>query len=666
MADKWVAPNGNDNNPGTKPLPYKTIQKGVDSVAALGGGTVHVELGTYVENVVMQSDVVVQGEPAPAVIEGEANQNPCDPQRPGYPVIVPALPKPIFLAEAVNDIGFRYLFLRDGRHSEMSGGGAIALLAVQDSFVDHCCIYNCRAIYGGGGIRVSSTSSGRASNFLVTHTHVWSNRSTIASGGSPRPLMSVSPGSGGGICLNEVEGATIRDSYLHDNRAHYGGAISALDCKGLSIVENERMHDNTALKEGGAISLWSCEDTKIGDGRFDENDGLSNERYTDGGGAICIEQCKAVPVSVLIYKAKFKENEAVSNGGAVAIKEHSFVRFTRCEFEENTAGDDGGGVWVFNDQSISPGTIADRVQNRELVAIDNCKFEKNDAGDDGGGLYGTGVTALEVKDCTFHGNEAANFGGGIRTSFSCHLVISDCVLDQRNEALSSSGGGIACRNATLIMQGRGRIAGNIAEGNGGGIHCSTANIDPHWDYYLYQAGFAGATVIIGGDWQIEGNVASDGNGGGISLVDNSRWTSGSYEFVSASISDIRIEGNKAPNGRGGGVYVAGLPGVSIAAVQSCDLNSAAEGGGFCFSECGDLSLRGTVSIKRNTATRSGGGLRIRDCTGQVLVVASNIFGPNAGPVATNVVVNGSPASPNVQALINQNTGLAAGDTTVLP
>ncbi|MGQ0827488.1 MAG: right-handed parallel beta-helix repeat-containing protein [Bacteroidota bacterium] len=47
----YVSPTGSDNNPGTLALPFKTIQKGVDAVAA--GDIVNVRAGTYPEKVTM-------------------------------------------------------------------------------------------------------------------------------------------------------------------------------------------------------------------------------------------------------------------------------------------------------------------------------------------------------------------------------------------------------------------------------------------------------------------------------------------------------------------------------------------------------------------------------------------------------------------------------------
>ncbi len=58
----WVSVSGDDNNPGTQTQPFKTIQKGINTVAP--GGKVNVEAGTYTESIVIQKPVQVIGEGA--------------------------------------------------------------------------------------------------------------------------------------------------------------------------------------------------------------------------------------------------------------------------------------------------------------------------------------------------------------------------------------------------------------------------------------------------------------------------------------------------------------------------------------------------------------------------------------------------------------------------
>ncbi|MEM2122284.1 MAG: DUF1565 domain-containing protein [Candidatus Bathyarchaeia archaeon] len=62
----WVAPTGSDSNPGTQEQPFKTIQKGVDSVAT--GGTVHVAAGKYNEVITINKGLTMIGASADATI----------------------------------------------------------------------------------------------------------------------------------------------------------------------------------------------------------------------------------------------------------------------------------------------------------------------------------------------------------------------------------------------------------------------------------------------------------------------------------------------------------------------------------------------------------------------------------------------------------------------
>ncbi|MCB0116864.1 MAG: DUF1565 domain-containing protein, partial [Caldilineaceae bacterium] len=64
----WVDPIGNDANDGSKASPFATIQKGVTEVAS--GGTVHVNAGTYAENVTINKALTLNGAQANVPVGG--------------------------------------------------------------------------------------------------------------------------------------------------------------------------------------------------------------------------------------------------------------------------------------------------------------------------------------------------------------------------------------------------------------------------------------------------------------------------------------------------------------------------------------------------------------------------------------------------------------------
>jgi len=65
----WVATTGDDSNPGTQDRPFRTIQKGVDSVAT--GGTVHVAAGAYKENINIGKSLILKAVSGRPVIDGD-------------------------------------------------------------------------------------------------------------------------------------------------------------------------------------------------------------------------------------------------------------------------------------------------------------------------------------------------------------------------------------------------------------------------------------------------------------------------------------------------------------------------------------------------------------------------------------------------------------------
>ena len=64
--DCYVDSTGDDLNPGTESAPFLTIQRGINAVTP--GGTVHVGAGTYVENVVVNKSVTIDGAGAGTIV----------------------------------------------------------------------------------------------------------------------------------------------------------------------------------------------------------------------------------------------------------------------------------------------------------------------------------------------------------------------------------------------------------------------------------------------------------------------------------------------------------------------------------------------------------------------------------------------------------------------
>ena len=97
---------------------------------------------------------------------------------------------------------------------------------------------------------------------------------------------------------------------------------------------------------------------------------------------------------------------------------------TNCTVSGNTAGHNGGGLYV---------------NNSGATTLTNCTVSGNSAGHNGGGLYVNDSGTTTLTDCTVSGNTASHNGGGlyINNSGTTH---TDQLHRQRNSARYYGGG----------------------------------------------------------------------------------------------------------------------------------------------------------------------------------------------------------------------------------
>ena len=113
----------------------------------------------------------------------------------------------------------------------------------------------------------------------------------------------------GGALYSSNGNLEVHDSVFSSNTAGFGGAVGAQD--GSLLVANSVFDQNTAGNDGGAIGTQNA-DTEVRDSQFSAND-------------------------------------AGQNGGAAALD--GTVLFLRSDLCQNTAADDGGGIYFDNDGS---------------------------------------------------------------------------------------------------------------------------------------------------------------------------------------------------------------------------------------------------------------------------------------------------------------------------
>ena len=228
---------------------------------------------------------------------------------------------------------------------------------------------------------------------------------------------------------------------------------------------------------------------------------VGNTASGGGGGASTRNQAQPS-----FYDCVFEGNDSDGSGGGMMIDGGS-IKLRRCHFVNNTAADDGGGLFGRN---MSQGTL-------EL-----CSFEGNSATTgEGGGLFLDGV-GWTVDDCEFIGNDCATDGGGIsaRNANQIPRFIS-CVVS--GNSAGQNGGGLSF-DAVIVDVSDSTVRANQAAARGGGLYAVNSPV-----------------------LELEGNELSNNTAG----------TFGGGLFVSAqggSIERCTSSGNAAGIG-GGGAYL---------------------------------------------------------------------------------------------------------------
>ncbi|MFH1378548.1 MAG: choice-of-anchor Q domain-containing protein, partial [Planctomycetota bacterium] len=205
--------------------------------------------------------------------------------------------------------------------------------------------------------------------------------------------------SGGGIVASGISNATIYDCELQYNYADlFGGGIIAYQSSYIDI-ERLRVIDCEA-DFGGAVCLLQSSDISIRNGRFSDN-----EAITDGGGLYL-----GTASNVEIINTLISDNWAWQTGGGLHFADDSDPYILNCTIAYNAAGVDGDGIrcwdtsdnpWIFN--SIIWGNDAPINTNGSSITVNYSNIR--------GGFSGIGnidVIPCFVSEST--GNYALNTG----------------------------------------------------------------------------------------------------------------------------------------------------------------------------------------------------------------------------------------------------------------
>jgi hypothetical protein len=350
-------------------------------------------------------------------------------------------------------------------------GGAVATrgsIAFSDTSVTENSAWYGGGVWGVEGASVAATGS----DFSVNDAYYYGGAFYLAADFS-LTLESSSVeanlntyGYGAGIYAYDTGSLTLRDVSLQDNVSYSnGGAIWANYLYGAVTLDGVTARGNeTTYGSGGVVYGYYYTQVLIEDSLFEDN-----SAYSFGGVVY-----NAVYGGIEATGSRFEGNRATlrSGGALAAVPYHSYqdvVSVVDCEFEDNSAVEEGGAVYARYPYSL---TVLDSsfVDNRASGTV---SF--------GGALFGTLFGPLEVRRVLFSGNDARYGGAGYfsRHSGDDYQRSWSNLTFQENRAET---GGALCMaeltaSAELMEVRNSTFVGNQATDAGGAISLYAAYLD---------------------------------------------------------------------------------------------------------------------------------------------------------------------------------------------
>ena len=391
-----------------------------------------------------------------------------------------------------------------------------------------------------------------------------------------------------------------------------GGAVAVLAASSQMNIYGGTYKNNTVNAEddtqicfqGGAIYNFGT--LNIYGGLFDGN-------FAGRGGAIYNYR------KLNIYKAEFKNNSASATGGVVytasstaaktVVGGENDVVESAVLFTGNTAGTNGGALFIQTNLNVSDAVFTDNTANSKGGAIYsaaddfnllNCSFTGNTATENGGAIYATGCKLI-AKDTSFTDNSAANGGAAYITGKTdapeFDVKFTNCVAENNN---ASAAGGALLLNAVRASFSHSSFKGNVAVADGGAISANGETlVFADGEFRNNQAANGGAVCYADGTLSanktnFDGNIAT-AKGGAMALSN-----------VTAEILNSQMTGNQATT-NGGALCLENDTSASMNKITAT--GNTAENGGAIMNSGAIVSLHNST-LKNNTATGNAGAVGI--------------------------------------------------------
>lgn len=416
--------------------------------------------------------------------------------------------------------------------------------------------------------------------------------------------------------------------------------------------------------DGGGVTLQGTESKLI----MNNSDISQNHSERDGAGVAVTGRYCSISMK---NGSLINSNRSAGDGGGVAmsgigaeITLESDCYANRCLIFNNTAEDDGGGVYIN--------------QSKTKILIDGAdsQISSNDADDNGGGVFvDASSSTITINQGKIDGNRADDGGGVYHNASGGYIYLNNGGAISGNSAEDGNGGGVySYYNGTEINLNNGSISGNTSEGDGGGLYLNDctevhltndSKIEGNEAKIQYPSGYTTPSCDGGGIYvndddttitldnsRISKNSVQYGSGGGI--YHNAK--NGTVELKNHStISENTVSED------GGGVYNCYNGTTYTLSESTIENNTAAnDGGGIYLNDVATLNVKSNSAIKANKAT-NGGGVYIDDDGCSIALTNSQIIGNTASANGAGVYNNDSSTEISLDGTSGINSNTAEGN-----
>ena len=274
-------------------------------------------------------------------------------------------------------------------------------------------IYDCITDADGGAVNISGNSDN--TGIYMTGGRIYGCKT----------IDSANECFGGAIYLHRgravISNATIDDCYSEDD----GGAIYAE--RGTIILNNVIFSGNHCREKGGAIYTAHDIDKYIATTVHAYDCIFAGNEAGEDAGAVFINDNPEHNEAVLFHNCKFRDNIAKKKAGAIYINDDN-IALSSCEITGNSAGEEGGGVYV---------------DGRYDITLKGKMVIKNNHSPKSGGVSnlaldtGTLGTAYIINAGLYKGSEVY-----VGSTSSSSVLISDYMTKYQMDYFHGNGGSI--------------------------------------------------------------------------------------------------------------------------------------------------------------------------------------------------------------------------------